>query len=644
MSLQCSKCGHIMDSHEIDCEESGVDRAYLEVYGNYLDSDTLICQNCKNKESNDNADFSGDETNQDSIEDEDKILKDMLDHFPSGMIPRKEQITIFKKIAGGIAEGYHFFLLDAGTGIGKSAIAATLAKYFGQAFITTVTKQLQDQYTQDYPYPVFKGRSNFLCKEALAFNKNKDCDEGICQTNVIKCDKSISRSEGTSFCFEDRQNVKWDFVSDNHCNYWEQKGRAVRSPITFLNYSSFFIEMNFLTHFKKRKLSVFDEAHNIERLVMKQVSFKLSNKKLKSDFKDHMDDITPEGEIKFIPQIETDAFIEDKEFWSRYLPKFINDYKSLLKIKNLSPKKAQKIKNKIFRMNKFLQDLIFNPNNWIIEANEKEEKVEFKPLEVSNYVRSYCFEHSTYNLLMSATILNKEHFCKWHGIDPEDVLYIPVKSPFDVKRRPIYLETVGPMSHKRIKVNKPKTIPMLNKILNKHKDDKGLIHTNSHKLASYIYKELNNPRLINYSFDESNESEKPKRDMVIKNFIDSAEPLVLVAPSVGEGVDLPDDLCRFQIIYKVPFPYLDDKQIKARIRIDPEWYAYQTVVKLVQSYGRGMRNKNDYCDTYVTDEDIFNVLKDEWRLCWKFFPEYFLEALIDPEGIVDFNKLVPKNF
>ncbi|MDI6643570.1 MAG: ATP-dependent DNA helicase [Methanobacteriaceae archaeon] len=645
MTLKCSKCGQILNNQDIDCEELGIDKNYIEIYGDYLDMDNLICKNCKNEQIltntnndslNDDAEYQkSDNHYHNSLEDENKIFRDIMDYFPQDLTPRDEQITIFKKIAEGIANGYHFFLLDAGTGIGKSAIAVTLAEYFGEAFITTVTKQLQDQYLKDYNYPVLKGRTNFICKEALVFNKNKDCDEGICQAEKINCDKGVSKSEGTSFCFEDRIRVEWDFISEDHCNYWEQKGTAIRSPITFLNYSSFFIEMNFLTHFKKRKLSVFDEAHNIERLVMKLVSFKLSNKKLKSEFKDHMDDITPEGEIKFIPQISPDAFIEDKEFWSNYLPKFIKDYKSLLKTRKLTPKKSKKIRNKVYRMSKFLDDLRINPHNWIIEANEKDEKIEFKPLEVSKYIHSYCFEHSEYNLLMSATILNKEDFCKWHGINPEDVLYIPIKSPFDLKKRPIYLETVGSMSHKTIEVTKPLTIPLLKKLLNKHNDDKGLIHTNSHKLATYIYKELDNPRLINYSFDESNPKERPKRDSIIKRFIESSEPLVLVAPSVGEGVDFPDDLCRFQIIYKVPFPYLNDKQIKARNRIDPNWYAYQTVVKLVQSYGRGMRNKNDYCDTYITDEDIFSILTDKWRRCWKYFPEYFLEALIDPEGIID---------
>ena len=41
---------------------------------------------------------------------------------------------------------------------------------------------------------------------------------------------------------------------------------------------------------------------------------------------------------------------------------------------------------------------------------------------------------------------------------------------------------------------------------------------------------------------------------------------------------------------------------------DGYWYAYKTVASLVQAYGRGMRNEDDYCDTYILDDDIYGVM------------------------------------
>lgn len=55
---------------------------------------------------------------------------------------------------------------------------------------------------------------------------------------------------------------------------------------------------------------------------------------------------------------------------------------------------------------------------------------------------------------------------------------------------------------------------------------------------------------------------------------------------MDEGVDLPGDECRFQIIYKIPYPDLGSKQVRARLSLDSEWYDYKTSLRLVQTHGR----------------------------------------------------------
>lgn len=556
----------------------------------------------------------------------DSIYNQIINHFPDGMTPRPVQEKILKEIAGGIRDGFHYILLDAGTGIGKSAIAVTLARYFETAYIVTVTKQLQDQYYDDFKYPVIKGRKNFSCLDARAFNKEVTCEDGICQKGNVECDYGIS-PEGSSICFVDVFNVNWYFKGENHCNYWEQKGRAVQSPITLMNYANFFIEMNFLTHFGKRKLGVFDEAHNIEDQMMDRISHTLANEKLKKHFKDYINILAEFGELRAVPQISDDAYMEDIDFWKIYLPKFVDNYLELVKLKDLTLKKRKKYARIIHKLRFIIKEFNEHPEDWIIDARKEEEQVIFKPIEVSRFVKDYFLKYTDYKLLMSATILNKEHFCRWHGIDPEDVLYIQEKSPFEIYRRPIYLKTAGSMSYKSKEKTMPRTIPVLKKILAYHSDDKGLIHTNSHELANYIYKELNDPRLIKYS-PEGTVKSGPSREEIIDKYKNSPKPLVLVAPSVQEGVDFPDELNRFQIIYKIPFPYLGDKQVAVRNERDQHWYGYKTVISLVQAYGRGMRNKEDYCDTFITDTDIYAVMNEEWRKCIYFIPEYFREAIV----------------
>ena len=85
--------------------------------------------------------------------------------------PRDAQLETISEIRKAIAKGYRYIVLEAGTGTGKSAIAATLANMSESSYILTVTKQLQDQYLKDFKnFNLVKGRSNFQCKSYLEEN------------------------------------------------------------------------------------------------------------------------------------------------------------------------------------------------------------------------------------------------------------------------------------------------------------------------------------------------------------------------------------------------------------------------------------------------------------------------------------------
>lgn len=186
------------------------------------------------------------------------------------------------------------------------------------------------------------------------------------------------------------------------------------------------------------------------------------------------------------------------------------------------------------------------------------------------------------------------------------------------------------MSKNRIKKTAPKTIPILKEILEKHKDEKGLIHTNSYKCQHFINNNLINSRLISHNSDN--------RERILNYFEKDENPLVLVSPSMSEGVDLPYDKCRFQVIYKIPFPYLGDKQINMRRKTDQKWYAYKTVMTLMQAYGRGMRAEDDYCYTYILDSDINMVLKSP--IYRSLVPDFFKEALVRLKNNFNFSLII----
>jgi len=505
----------------------------------------------------------------------------IIDNFPFEK-PRKGQLEIISKIKNAIDEGYKFIILEAGTGTGKSVIAATLSKIYGPAYILTMTKQLQSQYANEFSYPLVKGRSNFLCKSA---DLEASCDTGVCQTTPksqkFSCEFGVSKKESgqTFFAFEDSGGFPYFFKSPDKCNYWEQKADAVNSEITLMNYDYAFLELNYVRHFAKRNFMVLDEAHNIENKLMNRMEVNLLNQRLEKDIK------------KTIPPQMLNY--EDPEDWIIFIEILYNACKDI-NTKNLPKNRANRILSTRFRLGELLNNLEDNSENWVVDPTHG--GVSFKPLKIDTYAKNMLFKHAETCLLMSATVLNHRLFCKWLGIDYNEAYFLKVKSTFPASRRPVYIKPVGNMSQRSIKYTAPKTIPILKKIIEHHKIEKGLIHTHNYRCQKYIMNHLDNPRLIGHT--------PVNREMKLMQFEKINRPMVLVSPSMSEGVDLPYEKCQFQVIYKIPFPYLGDKQINKRKHIDPKWYAYKTIITLIQAYGRGMRAEDDFCATYILDGNM----------------------------------------
>jgi Rad3-related DNA helicase len=91
-----------------------------------------------------------------------------------------------------------------------------------------------------------------------------------------------------------------------------------------------------------------------------------------------------------------------------------------------------------------------------------------------------------------------------------------------------------------------------------------------------------------------------------------------------EGFDFKDDCARWQIITKMPYPYLGDRQVAAKKDRSPDWYDTQTIQTVIQATGRICRSEEDWGVTYMLDED-FKILWDRRR---SMFPPWFKEAIV----------------
>lgn len=216
-------------------------------------------------------------------------------------------------------------------------------------------------------------------------------------------------------------------------------------------------------------------------------------------------------------------------------------------------------------------------------------------------------------VLMSATI--GESDIKDLGLSRRGVIRFDCDSPIPAVSRPIFYKPVTNMGHKYVEMALPLLAAEVNKLL-EVQPGKGLIHL-PYSLAAKFADLMDNPRLLFHSGDN-------KADALAR-FRDSPpeDGRVLVASGMYEGVDLPYDAARWQVIGKVPYLSLADPAIAKRAELDPKWFTWQAVKRLIQASGRIVRAPDDYGETYIFDVNLGGLLDRAGSQV----PDYYRDAL-----------------
>ena len=212
----------------------------------------------------------------------------LLEHFPDGFTPRKEQETILKEIGKHLDSGYKKIILSAPTGIGKSLVAVTLARALDTSFIVTNSKHLQDQYVQDIPYLVsVKGKSNYACLKTMkrqgmegdragAVHMGMTCEKGECVETVQKDGKKTQQNCKYKPTIKEYAEKKFPGIA---CPYYEQKYSGLIEPHSIWNYSSYLQIMKYnkknYGHYLNKQVAIFDEAHKFEDQIVDFVGLDL---------------------------------------------------------------------------------------------------------------------------------------------------------------------------------------------------------------------------------------------------------------------------------------------------------------------------------------------------------------------------------
>ena len=561
----------------------------------------------------------------------------ILNYFPFEQM-RDKQRAVLLEIESATKSGYKNIFIEAPTGFGKTPVAIAFARYLGSSHICTATKDLQAQYRRDFPF-VFevKGRSNFPCVVKEDMGLDESCDYGPCvQDEDYDCafktrlmDYDVVR-QGTvqelvrinplaekGYVDNLKKQSKLGELSWRPCHYFHQKWMGAKASHAVYNYRYFLSDIFYTGTTQKRKLLVLDEAHQLESEVGDFRSFTVNR-----------------NALRFLQRVQMpERAVEDVDTWMDFLSNlqdkllmFIEQATDAIERGRVAePYTERNLIDAISReknLSAVLYDMRGNKKNWIVSSTQcdgenKISRATLTPLETAGYFGE-ILDKGVIAFFMSATILSKDHLCKVAGIKPDAAKFIQVRdSDFPVKNRPIRLMNVAWLSAKTMQESLPKISKAVDNIMSTHKSEKGIIHTTSYVQLQFIRDNLsreNAARLI-----ETGSS--LDREEVIAKHAASKKPTVLISPSLHLGVDLKDDLSRFQVIVKVPYPDLTDRKVAAMKARDPRWYTWYTVLRLAQSYGRSVRSADDFATTYVLDSSIDYLLRSAQDMVPKWFSE-----------------------
>jgi ATP-dependent DNA helicase DinG len=490
-------------------------------------------------------------------------------------------------------------VLDAPTGTGKTLIGETVGRILNTPRLYVCSsKQLQDQFIKDYPdAKVLKGRSNYpTINEADAYHP----DDPFGHISAEDCTWSLTKS--CRFCPEKKS-----------CPYERAKAEALKSNLAVLNTSYLLTEANGPGRFHGRGLVIADEADTLEASLMGHVSVDIGERRLGHLGWDAPSRITVEHSwVEWLHTAIRDLDVRIKSFpdvfdgvWAA------REARATLQLRS----KLEAVRDGI------------PTGNWVYTGRRNGDTtdkrgVSFRPARVDHLGLEYLWGHANKWLLMSGTIISSDEVMSSLGWE-NGYETVSVPASFPLENRRVHYRPAASMSYRnRSDETWDKMVDRIAEDLKRHPDDRVLVHTVSYAFTEYVYQKL----IKRTSRSVFRYTSARGKDAALRDYLDFPSS-ILLAPSMDRGVDLPGEACRVQMITKVPFPNVKDRQIQKRMYGSGgrTWYAVQTVRTLVQMCGRAIRSKDDWAVTYVYDQDFGSNL---WARNRYLFPKWFQEAIV----------------
>lgn len=648
-----------------------------------------------------------------------KIFQIQLKQFIPDFEPRPQQVVMGKKILECFLTNKKI-IIEAPTGVGKSlAYLVPILIYIKEVnpttkcLISTYTKTLQQQlikkdllvldslsqhlYKENIKFMYFFGSENYICLNRFFEFKNEflSVEEVITISEIEEWLKTTSTGSLEEIILSNPEiwqeiNRQVDLCKRRYCKFYESclyyknLKQLKKADIIVVNHHLFFSNLIYSDKiFTKDHLIVFDEAHNLEEVILQWLGIEISNTQLKylcnqiynpqrnrglifqlkslsESLKENIKTATLEliASIgQFFSELNSKIPQDIKEI-RIFTPHIVEDClsKSLKELLNLllSAKNYAKTEDEYFRINAYAKrtsNFISILNSWLeckdLENNiywiEKEEtkrkklKITLKitPLEIAKSMQEKIFSVYEKIVFTSATLsINNDYtfFKKSIGLLPENspnstqTETLTLSSPFDFKNNVIlFLPENIPNPKDENEEYKHSIAQIIENLINLTKGNTFVLFT-SFELMHWVYKNIH-PRNLNIFIQNETKYK------ILEKFKSTENSVLFGVDTFWQGIDIPGEKLISIIIPKLPFDVPNHPIVEAKIQkmelegkdAFREYLLPNAIIKLKQGFGRLIRRSSDW--------GIISILDP--RIKTKWYGRYFLKAL--PECMITSN-------
>jgi Rad3-related DNA helicase len=495
---------------------------------------------------------------------------------------RGAQEQALRDVRAAFEAGNDVVLVRAPTGSGKSLIARAImgcarqvedadpVEATGAYYTTPQVSQLDDVAEDDLleDLKLIRGKSNYTC--ILPGEEHTPVDRAPC-----------ARERG------------YDCAVKHRCPYFSDRAIASSREHAAMTLA-YFMRTAGSEVFRKRDVCVIDEAHGLAEWAEMYATIDLNDRTV------------PVWEDVRVPDVDGDA--DAAVDFAEHLRRTCEGAKDeLIGQDELTAEEAgrrDRLQELISELQWFVED--YNDpesgTTWVVDADEQ--SVTIKPMDPERYLQHTVWDRANRHALLSATMLNKEAFCRSVGLDPSNVALVDVEHTFPVENRPLYDVTRGKMTYEHRDTTLPKVAETAVRVMAAHPDEKGIVHAHSYDIAEQLAGHLEDYGVG----DRVRTHDSDTRDAELERWKASDDPEVFVSVKMEEALDLAYDLGRWQVLCKAPFLNTNDSRVAARLA-DGQWaWYYRTALRtVIQACGRVVRAPDDRGATYVADASILDL-------------------------------------